>query len=219
MQSNSADSIVEATTTAFKKLQSLAKDGKPLDPVQASSLPTLTKLKGIGPATASLLLSAFSPDEIPFFSDELFRWCCWDADAGKGGKGGGWKRQIKYQPKEYAEIVSVVRSLRLRLGTDLRAVDAEKVAYVLGKEGVGLDADGDEESKEKGDDADATVEEKALDLEAEVTDKIQAKKSKATTKKAIVSDTKQPQKKGSKRKVADTKPPVEGTRKSARTRK
>ena len=37
------------------------------------ALKTLTTLRGIGPATASLLLSVYDPDNAPFFSDELFR--------------------------------------------------------------------------------------------------------------------------------------------------
>lgn len=96
---------------------------------------TLTELKGIGPATASLLLSVHAPGQVPFFSDELFRWTMWD----ESGKPGGWQRVIKYSAKEYEALVKRVAKLVERL--DVRAVDAEKVAWVLGKEKVDLEAD------------------------------------------------------------------------------
>lgn len=40
------------------------------------ALKTITKLKGIGPATASLLLSVHDPEHVIFFSDEAFYWLC-----------------------------------------------------------------------------------------------------------------------------------------------
>jgi len=84
------------------------------------------KLKGIGPATAALLLSTSNPKELPFFSDELFRWAFW-AD----GSGSRWDRKIKYSLKEYRDLVARVDKLRARIGRG--ALEAEKVAYVLGK--------------------------------------------------------------------------------------
>ncbi|KAG7101276.1 hypothetical protein HYQ44_018937 [Verticillium longisporum] len=42
----------------------------------AKALATLAKLKGIGPATASLLLAVHRPDDVPFFSDEAYYWLC-----------------------------------------------------------------------------------------------------------------------------------------------
>ena len=38
------------------------------------ALTHLTTLKGVGPATASLILSCWDPRKVPFFSDEVFRW-------------------------------------------------------------------------------------------------------------------------------------------------
>ena len=91
-------------------------------------LKRLAELKGIGPATASLLLSIYDGDNVPFFSDELFRWVCWDQKV-------GWTKKIKYNMKEYDMLWDGVKSLRERLGEDVRAVDLEKVAFVCGKLG------------------------------------------------------------------------------------
>lgn len=85
----------------------------------------LSKFKGVGPATASLILSVYSPSVAPFFSDELFRWVCWDEKQ-------GWKQQIKYDTKEYNMLWDGVQKLRERLG-DVSAVTLEKVAFVYGK--------------------------------------------------------------------------------------
>lgn len=94
-------------------------------------LTILSKLKGIGPATAALLLSTKDPKTLPFFSDELFRWAFWENKAGAR-----WDRKIKYSPKEYRELKAKVDELRGRIGRG--AIEAEKVAYVLGKREVDL---------------------------------------------------------------------------------
>jgi len=90
-------------------------------------------LKGIGPATAALLLSTSDLEKMPFFSDELFRWALWENKSGAG-----WDRKIKYSIKEYSELKEKVDGLRERVGKG--AVEAEKVAYVLGKREADLSA-------------------------------------------------------------------------------
>ncbi|KAK4610300.1 hypothetical protein CLAFUW4_13582 [Fulvia fulva] len=128
---NDEDTIAQVTATAFETFSKDPKsNAKP-------ALAELTKLKGIGPATASLLLSVYDPDHAPFFSDELFRWAFCDA-----GKGKGWDRPIKYTPKEYLELFGKVQELRQRL--EVKAVEAEKVAYVLGKRAAGVKLSKDE---------------------------------------------------------------------------
>ncbi|OMP83369.1 hypothetical protein BK809_0004750 [Diplodia seriata] len=115
---------------------------------EIEALRVLTKaLKGVGPATASLVLACREPASTPFFSDEVFRWAVWEED-GKG-KGRGWGRKIGYTEKEYAVLVGKVRDVvgRVRgwglgegeLGEMGEAVAVEKVAWVLGKEGVDCD--------------------------------------------------------------------------------
>jgi hypothetical protein len=86
---------------------------------RSKALDILTKLKGIGPATASLLLTVHDPEQIIFFSDEAFYWLCLS----------GKKGPIKYNAKEYTALQSKASELSKRLGTS--ATDIEKVAYVL----------------------------------------------------------------------------------------
>ncbi|KAL1842538.1 hypothetical protein VTJ49DRAFT_5014 [Mycothermus thermophilus] len=87
----------------------------------------LAKLKGIGPATASLLLAVHDPDNVAFFADEAFYWLCC----------GGVKAPIKYNAKEYADLNARARKLAKRLG--VRAVDVERVAFVLMRQPEGGD--------------------------------------------------------------------------------
>ncbi|KAL7939575.1 hypothetical protein V8C35DRAFT_287036 [Trichoderma chlorosporum] len=87
-----------------------------------SAVRLLSELKGIGPATASLLLSVHDPDNVIFFSDEAFYWLCCE----------GKKAPIKYTPKEYLALRAEADALAKRLGVS--ATDIEKVAYVLMKQ-------------------------------------------------------------------------------------
>lgn len=98
----------------------------------AKSITTLAKLKGIGPATASLLLACYDPAKVPFFSDELFRYLNW-SDVNTRG----WDRKISYNMKEYKDLFEKVQVLRERLekesGEAIKAIDIEKCAYALAK--------------------------------------------------------------------------------------
>lgn len=85
----------------------------------SGALKILTKLRGIGPATASLLLAVLDPDHIIFFADEAFHWLCCD----------GKETEIKYNAKEYEALMGRTRELCKRL--NVRAVDVERVAYVM----------------------------------------------------------------------------------------
>lgn len=154
VQENAPDAILLTTQSAFSQLPPSPPAESPAKPIDEApvlqALKTLTQLRGIGPATASLLLSVCRPDEVPFFSDELFRWSCWDADVagpGKAKAGRGWDRGIKYNVKEYKGVLEGVGRERERLG--VRAVDVERVAYVLGSERADVGGDG-EDDKEKG---------------------------------------------------------------------
>jgi hypothetical protein len=180
VQSNSANDIQDTTKAAFKLL-----------PDAISALKVLVALKGIGPATASLLLSVAAPDTMPFFSDELFRWCMWD----EAGSPGGWQRKIKYNAKEYEILLEKVDALVKRLG--VRAVDAEQVAWVLGKERVDIDV------RDDGDVEDAVTKEEEPVSDEAAEERVSKPRAKA----------------GTKRKASEMKPPAEGTRKSTRTKK
>lgn len=193
VQSNPAVEVQKTTTSAFSIVSE--------QPVPALKL--LVGMKGIGPATASLLLSVAAPDAIPFFSDELFRWCVWDELASPGG----WKRKIKYNLKEYEMMLEKVDGVVERLG--VRAVDVERVAWVLGKEVIDVDAE------VAADDGDAKVASREQEDEKE-----DVEEEKETETKIVQEKTgKKDDKKGTKRKASVSKAPAEGTRKSTRTKK
>lgn len=157
------------------------------------SLNILVKLKGIGPATAALLLSTNNPQELPFFSDELFRWAFWDDKSGNR-----WDRKIKYSLKEYRDLVARVDELRGRIGT--AALEAEKVAYVLGKreESMGNSVPSDED--------DVTTETPDKGPLKRITPETKTKKTPASNKRKLAGnelkvekdDTNQPTKKNKK---------------------
>ncbi|KAL1797502.1 hypothetical protein ACET3X_004108 [Alternaria dauci] len=209
VQSNKPEAVENTTKRAYAALWR----GKSAHSDAISALKILVELRGVGPATASLLLSVLRPAEIPFFSDELFRWCMWDEQVGSGKEGKGWQRKIKYNLKEYEMLLERVNVLRLTLGKELgkrdttaSAIDIERVAWVLGNEGVDV-------TIQEEDSGDAVVEtgkkdkeyEQEDEKEEEHVDEEKAKKSAAN--------------KRTKRKASDEKQPTEGTRKSTRVRK
>ncbi len=214
VRSNQADTIKSTTQSSFSSLATDADIFK--------ALKILVQLRGIGPATASLLLSVCQPDVVPFFSDELFRWTHW----GESGAGRGWERKIKYNVSEYKEIVDRVGQMRKRLGVG--ATEVEKVAYVLGKEGVDVDRDdgvvesvGVEEAQKVDADSEGKAEEQTG---GETSEKVKeetikaegAKGQKEKIEASRSSVSKRTEKKGTKRKAQEQKAPVEGTRRSTR---
>lgn len=113
VSSNDASSVASTVQEAFKGYKSSSDI--------AACLAALCKLRGIGPATASLLLSIYDPTKVLFFSDEAFWWLCC----------GGQKDTIKYNNKEYEILRSKAAKLVKRLG--VQATEVEKVAYVAMK--------------------------------------------------------------------------------------
>lgn len=85
----------------------------------SAAVEAFAKLKGIGPATASLLLSVHDSERVLFFSDEAFYWLCC----------GARKLPIKYNAKEYRDLSAAAQDMVRRLRVS--ATDIEKVAYVL----------------------------------------------------------------------------------------
>ncbi|KAI0405790.1 hypothetical protein F4802DRAFT_134838 [Xylaria palmicola] len=94
-----------------------------LDHNVATAVAAITKLKGVGPATASLLLSVHDPERVIFFSDEAFWWLCC----------GGQRSPIKYNAKEYQQLNAAADMIAKRL--QVGATDIERVAYVIMKNG------------------------------------------------------------------------------------
>ncbi|TKA76790.1 hypothetical protein B0A55_05847 [Friedmanniomyces simplex] len=129
IQQNEGVTVKSTTIEAFRMPLDTGAD------VQ-KAMATLSTLRGVGPATASLLLSVKDEANVPFFSDELYRWALWSDEAG-----GGWTREIKYSEKAYMELYPRVQELRERLesegGEMVSALHVENVAYVLGRRALG----------------------------------------------------------------------------------
>ncbi|KFZ16213.1 hypothetical protein V501_02328 [Pseudogymnoascus sp. VKM F-4519 (FW-2642)] len=89
-----------------------------------SAIRTMSLLSGVGPATASLLLSVHDPDNVIFFSDEAYRWLVC----------GGKEQSIKYSLKEYEQLEVRARELMERLGVGAREV--ERTAFVIMRGGA-----------------------------------------------------------------------------------
>ncbi|KAI4719033.1 hypothetical protein E4T48_04786 [Aureobasidium sp. EXF-10727] len=130
VESNTDETVETCTREAFETYD---KDNDQWDKAVAMMA---KGLRGVGPATASLLLNTYDGDKVPFFSDELYRWVMFSE-----GKGNGWDRKIKYSAKEYQELYSRVEMLRERLGKEsdetITSVQVEMVAYVLGRRQIG----------------------------------------------------------------------------------
>lgn len=131
-------------TTAIETFRKFpdARSGPPsVDDMKRLMTSLTSRLKGVGPATATLLLNCYDQVHVPFFSDELFLWALWDAEVKgsktKAGTGTGWLREVSYTPDAYLQMYSRVVELQKRLsaeaGKPVRAVDVECVAYVLGR--------------------------------------------------------------------------------------
>lgn len=110
-----------------KKVIKKAIDSYRKSPNIQAALDTLCTLKGIGPASASLLLTVHDPDQVIFFSDEAFYWLCCDRKS---------DTKIKYNKKECQDLQEQAEALCFRLGVS--ATDVEKVAYVLMKQLAGF---------------------------------------------------------------------------------
>jgi hypothetical protein len=96
---------------------------QPAAETTSAALDGISTLRGVGPATASLLLSVHDPARVVFFSDEAFYWLC------AGGSNG--RAPLQYSAKEYRALQAAAQALVARLGVS--ATDVEKVAYVVRK--------------------------------------------------------------------------------------
>jgi len=129
VQENSAETVKSLTESLFEK-----------DSPESDAVKVVQKLaaglRGVGPATASLVASVFDMEGTVFFGDEVFRWLHWDV---ANGSGKGWDRKIKYNLKEYESLVGLTEGITKRL--DVKAWEVERVGWVLGKEKRDLDAE------------------------------------------------------------------------------
>ncbi|KAN0084660.1 hypothetical protein V8E54_001127 [Elaphomyces granulatus] len=135
------ESLVEQTTAAaFASIPNSVSISSADDAFPKTSLETLTgPLRGVGPATASLILSVAAGDagannQVTFFSDELYLWLC-RKDYPSTGKtdtpadGGSKKSQsktrrpngdlnLKYNIREYKELWDAVLGFQSRLNEE-----------------------------------------------------------------------------------------------------
>ncbi|KAH7319146.1 hypothetical protein BKA65DRAFT_513881 [Rhexocercosporidium sp. MPI-PUGE-AT-0058] len=116
--SNTNEIVADATKDAFA---AYAENNKDIATVISK---LSTPLKGIGPATASLLLAIHDPQNVVFFSDELFSYLTAD----------GKKVDPKYTTKEFETMFAEAQTVMSRL--NCTPIELEKVAYVLIKEKV-----------------------------------------------------------------------------------
>jgi hypothetical protein len=114
--SNSDDLVHEATRDGFAHYAAHP------DEIENVIKKLTAPLKGVGPATASLLLAVHDPQNIVFFSDEVYAWLV----------NGGNTSSPAYSIKEFQQIFTAANALAKRL--DVTPIDIEKVAYVIIRE-------------------------------------------------------------------------------------
>lgn len=119
VDSNTSKEIADATSRAASAY-GLSSFSTTIGPV----IEYTTAIKGVGVATASLLMAVYFPEEVGFFSDEMYYWLV----------NGGQKTKLKYDLWEYRILAGKLEHLCERLKAS--AIDVEKVAYVLVKEAM-----------------------------------------------------------------------------------
>lgn len=113
--SNTDEKLEEAAKDAFA---AYAKN----EPIANVIAKLKEPLKGVGPATASLLLAIHDPQNVIFFSDELFRWLT----------AGGKKVKIAYTTEEFETLFAAAKTFMARI--KCTPIELEKAAFVLIKE-------------------------------------------------------------------------------------
>lgn len=170
MRSNAPSVVQNTTAKAFKLFASQGSDGV------RKAVAELSSLKGIGPATASLLLSVYEPAEVPFFGDEVFMWVV------LGGKRG----KIGYTAKEYSSFVEKVGEVTGRLGVTAEEVEKAGFAVVRGQGEAGESRQGRKRKEGAGEAVQVEKEEptkKRSKVEQE--EKLETKRKKTLSKPAV----------------------------------
>ena len=118
---NQAETVEKLTIAAFE----MYSEGKEKDSsaCPSAALRELIKLKGVGPATASLILNVLDEDQVPFMSDELYAWMSTD--------GKQFKVKMKYDLKEYGVLWDAAQESK----NDIKAGELERLAFVLAHAG------------------------------------------------------------------------------------
>ncbi|CAG7966419.1 unnamed protein product [Penicillium olsonii] len=168
IKGNPDKTVTQATSAAFASLPD-ADPSAPLAAFPKSSLDALTApLRGVGPATASLILSigtglGHSQSQVPFYSDDVYLWLVLNdlpESADQEDKPSVHKKPsgeliAKYNVNEYRELWNAVQELRARLNAEagdfppVSLFDIEKVAYVIRHVAVSGFAAGQPETQPK----------------------------------------------------------------------
>lgn len=150
IKSNTEKLVLECTSSALSLLphpNSTSHVDSEGDVFPKESFDALTRLRGVGVATASLVLSiatasSAESDEVPFYSDDTFLWLC----AGRYPRSEEEVRKylkpngdlgVKYNVNEYRLLWDKMGELRGRLNGDgegegkVRFIDIERVAFVV----------------------------------------------------------------------------------------
>ncbi|CUA77482.1 hypothetical protein RSOLAG22IIIB_02497 [Rhizoctonia solani] len=121
---NTPAKVKSSTQDAFLSLCNMSSSSPPYQPFRALLKSLCGALKGVGPATGSLLLSIFD-DRVPFMSDEAYIWIMY---AEQGAK----KKDIKYTEKGYLDYA--VRMWEVAEKASVTPAELERVGWVLGRE-------------------------------------------------------------------------------------
>lgn len=121
------------------------------------ALDALCVLRGVGPATASLLLSVLCPTQMPFYSDEMFRFFLrrWHDPAPGHRKGDvDWSAGVEYSAGWFESLFSSASGHRSTSEAEFQAVEGtdegltmlelERAIWVLGREATGKSVKGKE---------------------------------------------------------------------------
>lgn len=161
IRQNQEKTISDTTTSAFSSLPASVEGEDGFEAIESALLTLTTPLRGVGPATASLILSVACPEMIPFYSDDVYLWVCagvypsssCSSKKSKEVKPNG-DPNVKYNVAEYRRLWEGVEGLRARLneeadeGKRVSCKDVEKVALVVrhfGLSGLGVCEEGEKE--------------------------------------------------------------------------
>lgn len=152
VKSNQDRTVTKSTSTAFAALPDANPILAPSEAFPRASLDALTTpLRGVGPATASLILSIATvlgdaKNQVPFYSDDVYLWLVLgdfpkvedQVDKSPTHRKPNGELIAKYNIIEYRNLWDYTQELRARLNKGVAEsdepvslIDIEKVAYVI----------------------------------------------------------------------------------------